>query len=303
VFYPSKSFETPVVPEYFTTLEEARRTWEDIVRYMHRLLKRYDGYYSTLPYSPVPQVLAARHTNVERVIEAFNTAFKNSASIFETNNAAVHVLKAQYLTATLRMSTFFYLDELAYDAFSAEFREIISHCQSVIEISMRNRTDRTGLGFSFDLGIIWPLYTVACKCRHPVLRRTAIALLPRSNTEGMWDGRAIAAIARWAMNCEEAGEGEEAKDDDQFIPEERRLRLIALLTDNNNKTAQPISCTRSSNGKLHYVGVTVHWGEETDLTSKRRKPRNPETGVEEGLEFWINNWRSYIECIPPLPDE
>lgn len=224
-------------------------------------------------------------------------ALEDSASVLETKSAAFHVLKAQHLTAIIRMSTFFYRDELANDAFSTQFKDINYHCQSAIEISIKELTNRAGLGFSFDLGIIWPLYTVACKCRHPALRRRAIALLPRSNVEGLWDGKAMAAIAQWAMKCEEGNEGE---DGDQFIPEERRLRRIAHLTDKNNKTAQPVSCTRSPDGKLHYVGATVQWGKEIDITSKRR---NPATGVEGGLEFWINNWRSYVEKIPSLPDE
>jgi hypothetical protein len=218
------------------------------------------------------------------------------ASVLETNDAAFHVLKAQHLTATIRLSTFFYCDELAYDAFSAQFKEIISLCQSVIEISMKEPTDRAGLGVSFDLGIVWPLYTVACKCRHPVLRRKAISLLPRSNVEGLWDGRAMAAIARWAMNCEE---GDEAKDNGQFIPEERRLRQIGILVDKNDNKARPLSTTRSSDEELHYVGATVHWGEETDIVSERWN-----TEIEDkGLEFWINNWRSYIQKTPSLPDE
>lgn len=287
-----------MVPAIFRTIEEARRTWENIVRYRYRLLKQYEGHYSTLPYSAIPPVLATRHAKVEKVIGAFNTSL--IASVLGAETAAFHVLKAQHLTATITLSTLFYRDELAYDAFIAQFKEIISHCQSVIEISMRDRTNRARLGFSFDLGIIWPLYIVACKCRHPVVRRKAIALLPKSNLEGLWDGRAMAAIGQWAMDLEE---DDGAKNDDQFIPEERRLRLIALLTNRNNKTAQPISCTRSSDGILHYVGATVHWGEATDIASTSGKVRNPATGVEELLEYWINNWRSYIEDIPSLPDE
>lgn len=297
VFFPSNSSGTPVVPTVFRTIEEAHRTWESIIRYMHRLLKRYEGHYSTLPYSPVPPVLAARHANVEKAIEAFNAAQKSSPLFLDAKNAAFHVLKAQHLTATLRLSTFFYLDELAYDAFNAHFKEIISNCQSVIEISSKEQNNRAALGFSFDLGIIWPLFTVACKCRHPVLRRQAIGLLLRSDIEGLWDGKAMAAIAQWAMNREE---GDDGGTHGHFIPEERRLRQIAHPTYKNSKTTQPASCTRSPDGKLHFVGATLHWGENTDITFNRR---NPGKGTEERLDSWINSWRSYVEKIPPLPDE
>ena len=59
--------------------------------------------------------------------------------------------------------------------------------------------------FFFDMEVVAPLYMIATKCRHALLRRRAIALL-RSITrrEGLWDSQEAAAVAERVMAHEEA---------------------------------------------------------------------------------------------------
>ena len=250
---------------------------------MERFLKPITGHYRTLPYSTIPSTVSAQLTEIENLFKDWALSLRNSPSLLKTNIIAVKVLKAQHLAATVRASALFYRDELAYDAFTGEFKEIIDLAQYVIETTMKNKQ---GLEFSFDLGVVLPLYLTACKCRHPVLRRKAISMLNRSGTEGLWDGGAMAAAATWAMNYEEGVEILEGCN--QFVPEERRLREIGIAMDRNSKQVSPVSITRSADGVLNYVGATVCWGEKITIVAEY-----PTTEVKDRrLEFWIIRWRA-----------
>ncbi|KAL2127921.1 hypothetical protein VTI74DRAFT_9984 [Chaetomium olivicolor] len=59
--------------------------------------------------------------------------------------------------------------------------------------------------FTFEMHIIAPLYFVAAKCRHPMIRRTALNLLRRNpaRRENLWRADVMAAIAERTMRVEE----------------------------------------------------------------------------------------------------
>jgi len=58
--------------------------------------------------------------------------------------------------------------------------------------------------FLFDMEIVSPLYLVAIKCRHPLIRRRAIAVLRHTvRREGLWDSVKAAAVAERVMEIEE----------------------------------------------------------------------------------------------------
>ncbi|KAM0142644.1 hypothetical protein ACHAP3_001750 [Botrytis cinerea] len=61
--------------------------------------------------------------------------------------------------------------------------------------------------FQIDMGVIGPLYQVVGACRHPIVRRKAIALLERvpSLQEGIWNADLTARVARKVVELEEHG--------------------------------------------------------------------------------------------------
>jgi hypothetical protein len=196
----------------FQTVEEARDALENIITYLNGLSIRRGEVHSA-----VSSTISAQLSEVEIRLQRWSLALQNSSSLY-TNDAAVQVLKVQHLAATVKTSALFYFDELAFDAFTAKFKEILDLADDIILTAMKARA---ALEFSIDLGIIQTLWFTACKCRHPVLRRKAIYLLNRSGTEGLWDGCVMAATATWVVDFEERGIL-----DDLFIPEERRLREV-----------------------------------------------------------------------------
>lgn len=51
--------------------------------------------------------------------------------------------------------------------------------------------------FTVDMGIIYPLFSTACKCRDGLLKRRAIHELVRAGSEGLCSGNIMAAAAHW----------------------------------------------------------------------------------------------------------
>jgi hypothetical protein len=251
--YDSIIARTTLVPAAFQTAAEARDTLENIITYINRSSNRRDESHRPLPYSAVPSTISAQLSEVEILLHKWSLAIENSTCV-SRKDAAFQVLKVQHIAATIKTSALFYYHELAYDAFTAKFDEILSIAEPIILTTMKSRA---ALEFSIDLGVIQPLWFTACKCRHPVLRRKAIYLLNRSGIEGLWDGCVMAAAATWALEFEERGIV-----DDQFIPEERRLREIGLISmDMTRRKVSAVSTTRALDGNLDYVGATVCWGE------------------------------------------
>jgi hypothetical protein len=81
------------------------------------------------------------------------------------------------------MSTYFYRDQLAYDAFTANFTQIVTLASAVVKKLMVD-SDGTVPSFSSEVGIIPSLYLTARRCRDPTLRRRAIGLLEKSGVGG-----------------------------------------------------------------------------------------------------------------------
>lgn len=70
----------------------------------------------------------------------------------------------------------------------------------------RESAPRGSTAFSFHDNVIPPLYYTALRCRHPRLRRTALALLENlarvSPREALWDARYLAPVAKRVMELE-----------------------------------------------------------------------------------------------------
>ncbi|KAH8598464.1 hypothetical protein B0O99DRAFT_683879 [Bisporella sp. PMI_857] len=94
-------------------------------------------------------------------------------------------------STVITLSAVLNTSEMVYDAYLAD------SSQSSLQQPPR---------YAFEASIIPPLHVVATKCRHPHVRREAVALLFASpRQEGIWDGVLTARIGEWIMRCEEDG--------------------------------------------------------------------------------------------------
>ena len=115
------------------------------------------------------------------------------------------LIELQYLTAKIFHAALSFKDEMIYDDYRESFDRILVLCRSVVELeSIGSGSSVPQMAFSFDLGIIMPLYFTATKCRDPALRRDALHMLnhfPRR--EGIWLSWVTGCVAEQIISIEE----------------------------------------------------------------------------------------------------
>jgi hypothetical protein len=108
------------------------------------------------------------------------------------------ILSVLYFLEFIRLSTCFE-DETAYDTYTPQFAEIITHSSALISVQENARRQL----FTMEMGLIDPLYWTSLKCRDPVMRREAVKLLCNCGKEGVWDGAIMASVAQHVIDVEE----------------------------------------------------------------------------------------------------
>jgi hypothetical protein len=117
----------------------------------------------------------------------------SGAMASEYDPSATLRLNHSYLTVIVGIALSFG-DEMASDRFLPQFSAMVSLCEELV----------IGLPtLSLDASLIPALYTTACVCRHPGVRRRALQVVSRAGREGHWDGRQIAIVAGQKMMLEE----------------------------------------------------------------------------------------------------
>ena len=118
------------------------------------------------------------------------------------------ILKIQYTTMLIMLSTCLSVEEAAFDCYIPEFEYIVRLAGPMAGGTPEGTPSSSTLqisSFSFEMGILPPLYYVAIKCRSPPLRRHALSLLSKmSRRESLWDARRLSKIAERVIAVEEA---------------------------------------------------------------------------------------------------
>ncbi|KAM0327426.1 hypothetical protein ACHAQA_005712 [Verticillium albo-atrum] len=124
---------------------------------------------------------------------------------------AARMCRLYYLTTTVYMGTALEQTECVFDEYMTTFASMVAVAGEILQAEEeRGGTPTAGEGarFSFESGIVPPLYFAAIKCRHPGLRRAALNLLRRKGLvdckENLWDTRLVSRIATRIMEIEEA---------------------------------------------------------------------------------------------------
>ncbi|KAK4547463.1 hypothetical protein LTR36_001119 [Oleoguttula mirabilis] len=212
------------VPSHFTSIKEAR---DSIVHLMNlsirysRSVKQRKHARLVLPDDLVRQEALLHH------IRTWQTTFD---ALLLTHNFtakeldAAKVLRIHQLAMYTKLSTSTHAQESANDAYTDTYETVVSLGEALqAHAGTREQRQTYPTTFLFDMEIVSPLYHVALKCRHPRIRRRAIALLRHSvRREGLWDSNMAAAIASHIMRIEEAHLT--ALDGTQLPAEEDRIR-------------------------------------------------------------------------------
>lgn len=119
-------------------------------------------------------------------------------------------LMIYFTCAKITAATMSLIDETLFDDCTKDFEDIIllskqflEHESATIQLS---NCETSVPRFTFDAGIIMPLYFTASRCRDPLLRRQAIeVMLNPSRQEGCWESTTAVKIAERVIWIEEHG--------------------------------------------------------------------------------------------------
>ena len=232
----------PDIPRAFECLAEARNSldyhWNRCIQLLNAPEKD-EGSQETRSANLDWELDRQKYRNLcEQWLEAFNAFLLNSGQAL-TGKAwqAVHVLQIsqQFAKTFLDASACAILtNETVWDQYCSRFEDIVLLAASIIgsftHVSDADVNSQCGPDFCLDMNIIGPLFAVAHKCRHPVVRRKAVSLLyfaPRQ--EGIWDGVLTARVAERLIEIEEKGLGKITSCDD--VPDWARISDVDIKFD------------------------------------------------------------------------
>jgi hypothetical protein len=113
--------------------------------------------------------------------------------------------------------------ECYWDGHNPNFQRMVALARQVFDDEFL----RDWHGFAFDGGVIKPLWMIAHYCREPAIRRDAIALMRKvAAKELFWDALLQASSCEVQMLSEEEG-----MDENGFIPESERFKIVAGSVD------------------------------------------------------------------------
>ncbi|TEA10663.1 Aspercryptin biosynthesis cluster-specific transcription regulator atnN [Colletotrichum sidae] len=236
------SISTNPIPEQFFNLMEARAAWDKLLEKMLRFTESLFMYQQSTgangPMGILPRSLKQYGMSFKNQLDAWSEAFeyllesRTAPGVSHQEKAGIAVLKMFQIMSQILFLMTYSDSESQFDLFQPQFKAIVDLASEVVGDEERRAavkrcpdpalcTHRHGhspdifggheyktfhikASFSADLGIVPPLFVVATKCRHPVVRRQAIQLLSSSSRrEGMWDSELTARIGQWVANIEE----------------------------------------------------------------------------------------------------
>ncbi|KAL9107585.1 MAG: hypothetical protein Q9187_008406 [Circinaria calcarea] len=249
--------DEPEQPNHaFTTVEQARDGLMKQLSAMYDFLQFHSSHWRYELSTPTPDhVLADRQQQMNELahwLHSFSLLLQHQRG--PTNLAdtqSCHILRMQYLASLIRLSTSLEPEEMAYDHFLGEFQEIVDLGSFVLASKIGQKAQK--FTFAVDLGVIYPLYFTAFKCRYHRTRWRAIELLKVAGREGPWDGVRMALIAAKIASLEEHRTPPTA---DQKVPENLRVHG-AVFPINANRGQIGLDCC-SKAGKESQDWIWTH---------------------------------------------
>lgn len=237
----------PEVPAVFISLEQSRNSldyhWNGCINFLNKL--ENDNWFPKSTGIGIQEPLDALMTSeevrqaffdvFERWLVAFQAFLQNYGKLLDGKGLkAARTLEISHSLAMifLNVSTVnVFKDETAWDRFTEHYEHVVNLAGLIVKSSTCDKfTEKRGPEFTLDMNIVSPLYAVAHKCRHPVIRRKAVSLLyaaPRQ--EGVWDSILTARVAERLIGIEEAGLGTVTSCED--VPDWARISDVEVKFD------------------------------------------------------------------------
>lgn len=223
------------IPDTFTNLKEARDCLDDCMSYQfHASMVAYFNRQNSQsssnstpdqPQDPSNPQLFAQWSSAFFSFLSSQAGGGGSPTLPAKDLQVAQLLEIQYLCAQIFVSVGLPPEETAFDNALPSFEKIITLADSIINDNSNNSSPlargRSSASiaagnFTFETGLVAPLYLTATRCRNPWLRRQALSLLvaaPRQ--ECIWNSEMLAKIAERLILIEEGRKsvGEVARED------------------------------------------------------------------------------------------
>lgn len=156
--------------------------------------------------------------------EAFTPLLNRSIEVGGQDYISALTMSITAMTVSIALRAAFIKTEEDYSLFEVEFNSIITQSALLFRtLDLRTPKPKPTLAFSFDLGVIPPLYLTSVKCRALEIRKKALELLTNHpRREGLWDSVTTAALGKWIIEMEE-------EDSDEIgVPEQGTVRAPCI---------------------------------------------------------------------------
>ena len=224
------------IPRVFSSLEEARNSLDYNWNRCQQVLM--DSSHSQLPRITGP-LLEERQQLIKAVARwdsAFQALLRKIGKSFDCRSlqaARIIEISHTFLTMFLKYNYSDLEDQMNWDVLCPQFERIVELAALVVA-SYKEPFNTQGPTYCIDMNIVAPLYAVAHRCRHPVIRRKAIALLyAASRQEGIWESRMTARAAERVIEMEEAGLGTVTRCED--VPNWNRVTDVVVQFDSEGR--------------------------------------------------------------------
>ena len=188
----------------FASVTEARVRLHGICFAIYRFLRDTE--------EMTPAVISATKTKYGSYLKSWKDTFdsfvvRSTGTMSPRDRNRSDVLRIHFEIFTIRLMTGTSTWERGFDRFNDAFDHINKLIEGLIDPFHYGIPSQDVLPLlSLDMGVIAPLYFTAIKCRDHNIRQKAIDLLELwPCRENVWDQRALAKLARKAMEIEEAG--------------------------------------------------------------------------------------------------
>lgn len=223
------------IPDTFETIDNMRHCMHDFMEQAFRFTQRARPAKNSSDSVPreTMRLLEVEQDRLLSRLAKLNVAFSLFRALRSQPGpeSALIVLQIYLHAQHIWISTALSSSEVVYDDFLSSFAAIVplaaAYFDSELSIQQRATILEPRLGpfhsasrlqpapeqvsaafasnFSFETHIIPPLYYVATKCRHPLIRRSALQLLNRnpSRRENLWRASVMGALAGHIVSVEE----------------------------------------------------------------------------------------------------
>ena len=198
------------IPTICTSIEETKKVADQIWNFCLCSLQPAAGENSSRYGDTRAVTLQLCSTKFEQSFAAFERFIENSGRALDAKERqAANAMRICHIVASMCLMPAYQKnmdDEEIFSNHNRQFSEVIFLVTEIIDSSVDESLGGGTLRFTLDGCVLGPLFFVAVRCRHKILRRKAIELLRLTRRlEGLWDSHFLAQVAENVMEIEERG--------------------------------------------------------------------------------------------------